>query len=184
MRWSIIIRSARTIAVTASSTTGTLKAMHKSCLPFTEKSSCSLVSQFHVCCSLGVEEVGFTAILNTKSFPLVYPPTTPPAWFVFVLPVPSIIASLCFNTLRFTDLLREVEGISGKMLSRELKNLEENQLVTRTVLNTQPITVEYQLTEYGHTLKEVIDSLAKWGANHHPVRSGRALVQDQTRHND
>ena len=58
----------------------------------------------------------------------------------------AIIASLCFNTLRFTDLLREVEGISGKMLSRELKNLEENQLVTRTVLNTQPITVEYELT--------------------------------------
>lgn len=75
----------------------------------------------------------------------------------------SIIASLCFNRLRFTDLLKEVEGISGKMLSRELKNLEENQLVTRTVLNTQPITVEYELTEYGHTLKEVIDSLAKWG---------------------
>ncbi|HEY1195376.1 helix-turn-helix domain-containing protein [Flavobacterium sp.] len=85
----------------------------------------------------------------------------------------AIIASLCFNTLRFTDLLREVEGISGKMLSRELKNLEENQLVTRTVLNTQPITVEYQLTEYGHTLKEVINSLAKWGANHRRKITGK-----------
>ncbi|KRD58877.1 MULTISPECIES: helix-turn-helix domain-containing protein [unclassified Flavobacterium] len=85
----------------------------------------------------------------------------------------SIIASLCFNTLRFTDLLREVEGISGKMLSRELKNLEENQLVTRTVLKTQPITVEYQLTEYGHTLKDVIDSLAKWGVNHRKKITGR-----------
>ncbi|MDP5201793.1 helix-turn-helix domain-containing protein [Flavobacterium sp. DG2-3] len=85
----------------------------------------------------------------------------------------SIIASLCFNTLRFSDLLREVEGISGKMLSRELKNLEENQLVTRTVLKTQPITVEYQLTEYGHTLKEVIDSLAKWGHNHRKKITGK-----------
>ncbi|WP_244248531.1 winged helix-turn-helix transcriptional regulator [Flavobacterium foetidum] len=85
----------------------------------------------------------------------------------------SIIASLCFNTLRFTDLLREVEGISGKMLSRELKNLEENQLVRRTVLNTQPITVEYKLTDYGHTLKEVIDSLAKWGYNHRKRITGR-----------
>ncbi|AOC97206.1 MULTISPECIES: winged helix-turn-helix transcriptional regulator [Flavobacterium] len=85
----------------------------------------------------------------------------------------SIIASLCFNTLRFTDLLREVEGISGKMLSRELKNLEENQLVTRTVLNTQPVTVEYELTEYGHTLKEVIDSLAKWGHNHRKKITGK-----------
>ena len=85
----------------------------------------------------------------------------------------SIIASLCFNRLRFTDLLREVEGISGKMLSRELKNLEENQLVTRTVLNTQPITVEYELTEYGHTLKEVIESLAKWGHNHRKKITGK-----------
>ncbi|WP_229654982.1 helix-turn-helix domain-containing protein [Flavobacterium sp. LC2016-23] len=85
----------------------------------------------------------------------------------------SIIASLCFSTLRFTDLLREVEGISGKMLSRELKNLEENQLVTRTVLNTKPITVEYELTEYGHTLKEVIESLAKWGHNHRKKITGK-----------
>lgn len=85
----------------------------------------------------------------------------------------AIIASLCFNTLRFTDLLREVEGISGKMLSRELKNLEENQLVTRTVLSTQPITVEYKLTEYGHTLKEVIDSLAKWGQKHRNKITGK-----------
>ncbi|MCY1455589.1 putative HTH-type transcriptional regulator YtcD [compost metagenome] len=85
----------------------------------------------------------------------------------------SIIASLCFKTLRFTDLLREVEGISGKMLSRELKNLEENQLVNRTVLKTQPITVEYELTEYGHTLKEVIESLAKWGYNHRKRITGK-----------
>ncbi|WP_208328358.1 winged helix-turn-helix transcriptional regulator [Flavobacterium poyangense] len=85
----------------------------------------------------------------------------------------SIIASLCFNTMRFTDLVREVEGISGKMLSRELKNLEENQLVTRTVLNTKPITVEYKLTDYGHTLKEVIDSLAKWGHNHRKKITGK-----------
>lgn len=85
----------------------------------------------------------------------------------------SIIASLCFNTLRFTDLLKEVEGISGKMLSRELKNLEENQLITRTVLDTKPITVEYKLTEYGHTLKEVIYSLAEWGLKHRKVISAK-----------
>lgn len=85
----------------------------------------------------------------------------------------SIIASLCFNTLRFTDLLKEVEGISGKMLSRELKNLEENQLITRTVLDTKPVTVEYKLTEYGHTLKKVIDSLAEWGFKHRKVITGK-----------
>ncbi|WP_459641039.1 winged helix-turn-helix transcriptional regulator [Flavobacterium sp. CGRL2] len=46
-------------------------------------------------------------------------------------------------------------------------------MVTRTVLKTQPITVEYQLTEYGHTLKDVIDSLAKWGVNHRKKITGR-----------
>lgn len=65
----------------------------------------------------------------------------------------SIIACLCFEKMRYSDLLREVRGISGKMLARDLKELEMNQLITRTVLNTQPVTVEYEITEYGSTLK-------------------------------
>lgn len=56
--------------------------------------------------------------------------------------------------------------ISGKILSRELKEMEINHLVTRTVLDIKPITVEYQLTEYGQTLKPVIEKLADWGINH------------------
>ncbi len=68
--------------------------------------------------------------------------------------------------MRFTDLLREVKGISGKMLSRELKDLETNQLISRTVLSTQPISVEYELTEYGHTLDKVINAMANWGFEH------------------
>lgn len=78
----------------------------------------------------------------------------------------TIIASLCHNKMRFTDLLREVSGISGKMLSRELKDLEVNQLISRTVLNTQPISVKYELTEYGTTLNGVIEALAVWGFDH------------------
>jgi DNA-binding HxlR family transcriptional regulator len=78
----------------------------------------------------------------------------------------AIIATLCHNKMRFSDLLREVNGISGKMLSQELKNMEVNQLLTRTVLNTQPVTVQYELTEYGHTLTPVIEALATWGLDH------------------
>src|SRR5690554_970562 len=66
----------------------------------------------------------------------------------------SIISCLTFYPMRYSELLREVEGISGKMLSRELKELEMNQLIIREVLNTQPITVQYQLTEYGQTRSE------------------------------
>ncbi|MET4080858.1 DNA-binding HxlR family transcriptional regulator [Pedobacter sp. UYP30] len=78
----------------------------------------------------------------------------------------SIIAALCFNKKRYSDILRDVSGISGKMLSRELKDMELNKLVKRTVLPTQPITVEYELTEYGKELKTMINNLAAWGITH------------------
>lgn len=78
----------------------------------------------------------------------------------------AIIACLCFDAMRFSDLLREVKGISGKVLSRELKDLELNQIITRTVVSTQPIAVEYALTEYGFSLKRVAEVIAQWGAAH------------------
>lgn len=65
--------------------------------------------------------------------------------------------------LRFMDLLREVDGIGTKMLSKELQDMEVNHLITRTVLNTRPVTVEYQITEFGKTLAPIIDEVAKWG---------------------
>ena len=78
----------------------------------------------------------------------------------------SIIACLCYQKMRYSELLREVKGISGRMLSRELKELEMNQLITRTVLNTQPVTVEYEITQYGSTLKKLISTIAEWGIQH------------------
>lgn len=78
----------------------------------------------------------------------------------------SIIACLCFDKMRYSDLLKNINGISGKMLSRDLKDLETHQLITRTVLNTQPVTVEYALTEYGGTLKKVTEIIADWGFTH------------------
>lgn len=78
----------------------------------------------------------------------------------------SIITCLCYDKKRFSDLLNQIEGISGKVLSNELKDLEINQIVTRTVMNTQPITVEYAITEYGATLKDVTNVIADWGIKH------------------
>lgn len=79
----------------------------------------------------------------------------------------SIVASLCYhNSRRFSDLLKDVNGISNKMLSKELKELELNKLVTRRVENTQPIAVTYQLTDYGLKLQKVIENLSEWGIEH------------------
>ena len=70
------------------------------------------------------------------------------------------------NKLGFMDLLREINGIGTKMLSKELQDLEMNNLVSRTVKDTKPVTVEYSITEYGRTLSPVINELAKWGVDY------------------
>ncbi len=78
----------------------------------------------------------------------------------------SIIACLCFQPMRYSEILREVEGISGKMLSRELKDLEMNNLIHRKVLDTKPVSVSYEISEYGRSLKELTNVIADWGINH------------------
>ncbi|PSL23740.1 HxlR family transcriptional regulator [Chitinophaga ginsengisoli] len=78
-----------------------------------------------------------------------------------------IISSICYyNERRFSDILNDVPGISNKMLSKELKELEINELIKRTVLDTQPITVQYVLTEHGKTLQTIIKNLTDWGIEH------------------
>lgn len=76
------------------------------------------------------------------------------------------------NKLGFMDLLREIEGIGSKMLSKELQDLELNHLISRTVMDTKPITVKYAITKHGKTLKPVIDELAKWGIEYRQALHG------------
>ena len=76
-----------------------------------------------------------------------------------------IITTLAFNHYRFKELARIV-GITPKMLSKELKELEMNQLVKRTVYDTKPVTVEYTMTSYGKSLGKVIKELQAWGMEH------------------
>jgi len=78
----------------------------------------------------------------------------------------SIIACLCYKPMRYSELLKEVKGISGKMLSRELKDLEINELIERHVLNTSPVAVEYKITDYGKSLKQLTNTIADWGFIH------------------
>lgn len=79
----------------------------------------------------------------------------------------SIISSICFHhQRRFSDILNDVVGISNKMLSKELKELEINKLISRTVLSTQPPTVLYHLTEHGKSLQTIINNLIDWGIKH------------------
>ncbi|WP_313580069.1 helix-turn-helix domain-containing protein [Chishuiella sp.] len=68
--------------------------------------------------------------------------------------------------IHFKKLQRGIEGISAKMLSKELKDLEINLLITRTIRDTKPITVTYAVTEYGKTVLPVTETLVKWGLSH------------------
>jgi DNA-binding HxlR family transcriptional regulator len=77
-----------------------------------------------------------------------------------------IIISLSFGKKRFKQIQREVGGITPKMLSKELKELEMNQLAERHVYDTVPVSVEYELTPYGKTLNPLIEELHEWGTKH------------------
>lgn len=65
----------------------------------------------------------------------------------------------------FNELSREA-GISPRILSKELQELEMNGLVSREVCNTKPVTVQYALTDYSQTLNEVLIAMEKWGYQH------------------
>ena len=77
-----------------------------------------------------------------------------------------IIIALCEGNYRFNELQRTIEGISAKVLSSELKDLELNGFLKRKVLDETPVVVMYEPTEYTHTLKDVLQALAEWGRMH------------------
>lgn len=77
-----------------------------------------------------------------------------------------IIGSLFDGRKRFNEIERLVPGITPRMLSRELKDLEVNGIVTRTVLDTAPVSVVYALTKSGESFQQVLDVMIEWGAQH------------------
>ena len=77
-----------------------------------------------------------------------------------------IIVALKDGTKRFNEMQRLIEGISAKVLSTELKDLELNGFIRRNVFTGTPVVVEYELTEYADTLGDVLQALSEWGAIH------------------
>ena len=67
---------------------------------------------------------------------------------------------------RFGELKRAVAGITQKMLTQQLRELEDDGIVQRKVYAEVPPRVEYQLTAYGKTLRSILDEMAEWGFKH------------------
>jgi DNA-binding HxlR family transcriptional regulator len=77
-----------------------------------------------------------------------------------------IIIALFSGPQRFRELQRSLETITPKVLSKELKDLELNEFIIRTVYPTTPVTVEYQATEYSQSLGDVLFAMRNWGEQH------------------
>ncbi|SEW52761.1 winged helix-turn-helix transcriptional regulator [Chitinophaga arvensicola] len=77
-----------------------------------------------------------------------------------------ILYSLCSGPKRFTELAREVTGITDKTLSKELKLLQANKLIKREVYDASPPAVEYTITKHGRSLNKVLFELWSWGRAH------------------
>jgi DNA-binding HxlR family transcriptional regulator len=77
-----------------------------------------------------------------------------------------IVGALWDGPARFSELLRRIEGISQKMLTKTLRGLERDGLVHRTVYPEVPVRVEYKLTEAGSTLREPLSALQEWSITH------------------
>ncbi|HEV3236154.1 MAG TPA: helix-turn-helix domain-containing protein [Gemmataceae bacterium] len=70
------------------------------------------------------------------------------------------------GTLRFAELRRRIPGISERMLTQQLRELERDDIVHREVYAEVPPKVEYSLTEYGMTLRPITEAMCKWGRRH------------------
>lgn len=77
-----------------------------------------------------------------------------------------IIVSLQEGPARFKELQRRVEGITPRVLSKELKEMEMNDLLARKVVSASPVTIEYSLTAYSKSLGPVTEALHEWGRQH------------------
>ena len=85
-----------------------------------------------------------------------------------------VVGHLTRKTMRFNELRHSIGGISQRMLTLTLRNLERDGLVIRTVFPEIPPRVEYQLTDLGRTLTDPLDTLWNWAAAHmHAVTDAR-----------
>ena len=74
-----------------------------------------------------------------------------------------IIRDLLEGTKRFSELKKSITNISQKVLTSNLREMQENELLTRKVYLEVPPRVEYTLTDIGYSLKPLLDDMDKWG---------------------
>ncbi|MFD3002688.1 winged helix-turn-helix transcriptional regulator [Pontibacter toksunensis] len=77
-----------------------------------------------------------------------------------------IIISVATGNERFTDIQESIPGITPKVLAKELKELEQHQLIRRVVVDDYPVKILYKPESYSDTLTPVINALKNWGLNH------------------
>lgn len=78
-----------------------------------------------------------------------------------------IILSLYSGKTRFNDIANSIPKITNRVLSKELKHLEENLLIKRTVVDDYPVRIEYSITNYAFSIiKEVVKPMESWGKKH------------------
>ena len=87
-----------------------------------------------------------------------------------------IIIAMARGNKRFTEIQRQVSGISARVLSSELKELEQNGFIIKKVAVGYPVSIEYELLPYSQTLEEVVGAMTKWGIQHRQkIRAESAL---------
>ena len=95
---------------------------------------------------------------------------------------PLVIYALEEDTMRFSQLLKRIDGISQKMLTQTLRAMERNGLVQRVVHPVVPPVVEYSLTPLGQTLREPINALRAWAYEHLQEVAHAQTMYDQYDH--
>ncbi len=79
---------------------------------------------------------------------------------------PAILCRLSHQKMRYSDLKNSIENISERMLIAQLRELETDRVVKRTVYPVVPPRVEYELTELGETMKPMLKAMSDWGNLH------------------
>lgn len=74
----------------------------------------------------------------------------------------AIVRSMLAGSVRFSDILAGVPGLSDRLLSQRLRELEAAGVVSRSVYPETPVRIEYQLTEKGHELDKIVGDLSEW----------------------
>lgn len=80
-----------------------------------------------------------------------------------------ILVALSYKYKRYNEIAKNVPGITFRMLSKELKEMEQNHLISRTVYNETPVRIEYETTEYCQTLWPIMVEMISWAKHHRKV---------------